>query len=133
MMPIKMVYFKGLILQRYRDLGTTDEKRLAKLKDSLTEIRESVGIVDGTIKMTYDEVIDNCAKTSGKFEDLVKVFTANFEIIDSDEDGVISFQEWVDYYTAIDIDIKHARASFDAMDTNGNGFVSKEEFVAYNK
>ncbi len=55
------------------------------------------------------------------------MFTAVFETMDSDGNGVISFNEWVDYYTA------YARASFDAMDTDGDGVVSNEEFYEYNK
>ena len=121
-----------IIIQRYKDLGKTDEKRLAKVKESFTAIMESQGIVDDSIKLTYDELIERAGKNSGKFEDFVLSLTASFELIDSNDNGVLSFQEWVEYYRALDIDTKYARASFDAIDTDNDGIISKDEFVAYN-
>ena len=56
-----------------------------------------------------------------------------FEMMDSDGNGEISFKEWVEYYTAMGIDTVHAKPSFNAMDINGDDIVSKEEFLAFIK
>ena len=56
---------------------------------------------------------------------------AIFNILDLNDDGVISFEEWKAYYHCLRIDQAHARASFDAMDANSDGVVSKEEFVNF--
>ena len=122
-----------IIIQRYRDLGKTDEKRLAKLYETFEDMMESLGILDYGTKLTYEQVMEITGKNGAKYEDFVKCLTASFEVIDSDDNGVISYDEWENYYKALGIDTKYARASFDAMDTDGDGVISKDEFVAYNK
>ena len=54
-----------------------------------------------------------------------------FNILDLNDDGVISFEGWKAYYHCLKIDQAHARASFDAMDANSDGVVSKEGFVNF--
>ena len=121
-----------LTYQHYKDLGASDQ-HLAKIKDYFDEISELIGVADPNTKLTYEEVADNMAKAAGKFDEFVKLFEVYFKIIDSNENGKISYKEWEDYYRVLNIDTVHARASFDAMDTNSDGVVSREEFLAYNK
>ena len=44
-----------------------------------------------------------------------------FDVIDTDDDGIISYTEWAVYFECIGIDVKHARPCFDALDTNKDG------------
>ena len=58
-------------------------------------------------------------------------FAELFRPLDTDDTGMISYDEWVKHFKAIGVDPKYARASFDAMDADGDGKVSKKEFVDY--
>ena len=53
----------------------------------------------------------------------------NFDIIDTDADGIISYNEWVVYFESIGIDVKHARPCFDALNTNKDGKLTRSEFL----
>ncbi len=121
-----------LILLRYKDMDAPEE-HLEKLDLALTEMYKASGIVDDSMVLTYEQFAENFANAVENGRDFVKVFTTQFEIIDSDENGEISFKEWIEYYKAVGIDTIHARPSFEAMDINGDGVVSREEFLAYLK
>ena len=116
-----------LVVQRYREMGASKE-HLKKMDDYFMEKFISRGMLDGA-SFTYDQFAALLAKTA-KHEDRGRPFDAMFDIIDSNGNGVISYEEWVQYYKAVGIDTKYARASFDAMDANGDKAVSKEEFTA---
>ena len=120
-----------LVVQRYRDMGVSEE-HLKKVEKFYALSWKLGGIVDDTTALTYDQAAANYAKSLDDIsDDHTKIFTAHFEIVDTDENGEISFEEWVQMYKAAGVDIVHARPSFDAIDTNGDGVISKEEFVAY--
>lgn len=117
-------------VQRYKDMGSS-EKHLKKLSDHYDAFMEVLGIADPKTRLPYKEAIANFSKSN--FEVLEKLIVTHFDIIDTNEDGKISFDEWVTLYKVLNIDTSHARASFDAMDANSDGVVSKEEFFAYTK
>ena len=121
-----------LVVERYREMGVS-EAHLKKLEKNHNLLCATLGIVDEDVKLTLDQCIDHFTKCGDQLEDVIKIFVTHFEIIDSNEDGKISFEEWVNYYTAMGIDTVHARPSFDAMDTNKDGVISMEEFIAFNK
>ena len=109
------------------------KKKLAKLYETFEDMMKTLGILDYGTKLTLQQVMEITGKNSGKFEDYEECLIASFEVIDSNDNGVISYDEWENYYKALAIDTKYARASFDAMDTDGDGVISKDEFVAYTK
>ena len=121
-----------LVVQRYKDMGASEE-HLGKLQKGFAEMYKASGIADDSTVLTYDQFATNFAKAIESGLEFTKVYTTQFEIIDSDGNGEISFKEWVDYYKALGIDTAQAKASFNAMDTNGDSIVSKEEFVAFNE
>ena len=123
--------FMAIVL-RYKDMGSS-KKHLDKLSHEMEYLCTVLGITDDSTKVTHEETIANFAASSPSIDQITTMFTLMFEIIDSDENGEISYKEWEDYYRVISIDTEFARASFDAMDTNGDGVVSKEEFYAYNR
>ena len=118
--------------QRYKDMGSS-EQHLKKLDASIEVLCMAIGLTDDSIKRTHEELVETFRKSKTNADDISKIFSSVFEVMDSDGNGVISFKEWTDYYSVTGIDTKYARASFDAMDTNGDGIFSKEEFYAYNK
>ena len=85
------------------------------------------------MKYTYAEMkekfIEYLQKASEGFEILME---NSFKLLDLNDNGVISFEEWKSHYVVRGIPTEYARASFDAMDKNDDGEISLEEFVAYN-
>ena len=121
-----------IFVEHYKDLGLLEE-HLKKLHKNVDLLCMTLGLVDDSVELTHEEIVENFEKSEASVDDLANLFLTWFEIIDTDGNGKISYQEWVEYYKACRIDTVHARASFDAMDTNHDGTVSKEEFHAYNK
>ena len=123
-----------MVMERYREMGSS-EAHLKKLDQSYVALRQVLGVVDETSKLTYEETIENFGKAivSSTTEQLATFITAHFETIDSDGNGEISFEEWTNLYKAVGINTDFARAAFHAMDTNGDGVVSREEFYAFGK
>ena len=121
-----------LLVQRYKDMGTPEE-HLKKISEFFTRTFSDFGMTDESVKLTYDQFAAGLAGLSKNQDENARigVFKTMFEIIDSDGNGEISYGEWVNYYKAVGIDTKHARASFDAMDTDHNGTISDKEFAAY--
>ena len=75
----------------------------------------------------------NSSSTYRKLVKALKFLWKNsFKLLDLNDNGVISFEEWKSHYVVRGIPTEYARASFDAMDKNGDGEISLEEFVAYN-
>ena len=114
-----------LVIQRYKELGASQE-HLDKLSSLLLGSLDKMGLTDDSKNFSYQEFEEMWAKIP--ITDAAGM--QMFRIIDSNNDGKISFKEWQDYYTCVDIDLKYARASFDAMDTDHDGIVSQEEFKA---
>ena len=53
-----------------------------------------------------------------------------FDIIDSNNDGVISVHEYTVFFQIYNIDPKYVAEAFQAIDTDKNGVISRDEFVA---
>ena len=122
-----------LVIQRYKEMGASED-HLKTLEKNYCKMWKAGGIEDDTTELTYEQFAANYRSMQDTIstKDVVSdMYETQFEIIDSDKNGEISFKEWTEFYTALGIDTKHARPSFDAMDTNGDGIVSKEEFAAY--
>lgn len=121
-----------LVVERYREMGAP-ETHLKKMVGYFDHTCKQFGLVEG-VKLTYDQFGKKMAESGAKEqsrESRIGIFMEMFDIIDTNADSLISFEEWKNYYSAMGIDTKYARASFDAMNTKGDGIVSKEEFLAY--
>ena len=106
------------------------EEHLVRLNKIIGNLCNSLGIADGVTKLTFEQCIKKFFESGAKAGDLDSLLMAQFEMMDSDGNGEISFKEWVEYYNCHG-DRHSAKHSFDAMDTNGDGIVSKEEFLAF--
>ena len=119
-----------LVVQRYRDMGYSD-KFIEKLSDRNAKFMALLGLKDPDTKLTYEEAITHFLAGSNSIDAMEKSVKDHFGVVDTNEDGLISFDEWVVVYKVAGIDIAHARPSFDAMNISGAGFATKEEFHAY--
>ena len=59
----------------------------------------------------------------------IAIFNVFFDIIDTNQNGVISSKEFEVYFQAMGIGKEHAKASFDGIDANHDGKISRDEFV----
>ncbi|CAH1800449.1 unnamed protein product [Owenia fusiformis] len=53
-----------------------------------------------------------------------------FDVIDFDENGTISYDEYEDFLNLIGADPRQAKTAFDSIDVDGNGTISREEFAS---
>jgi Ca2+-binding EF-hand superfamily protein len=65
--------------------------------------------------------------------DKVSEYAATFDLVDGDDDGLISAGEFVRLMEVLGrpITVQAAEAALSAMDTDGDGLVSLEEFATY--
>ena len=121
------------IVQCHKELGVP-EKHLKKMKAAFNNLCYAIGLTDDSKSLTYEEFEDIYVHRVTEFKDIgLALYHELFNALDIDEDGEISYEEWVHHNKALNIEEAYARASFDAMDINGDGKISKEEFVAYHK
>lgn len=122
-----------VIAQRHVEMGTPKHK-VKELREMMEKVADSMGLTDDKIKFTYEEFgksWKNQLLQSREMRENKVHFAKLFHTVDLNDDGEVSYDEWVKHNKAMGIDSKHARASFDAMDANGDGSVSQQEFVDY--
>ena len=123
-----------LIVDRLKKLNVSTPGHLERATDLLEKLSNSFGLENDSVRYSYDDFQDKWIGgmrewvQSGKIQ---KLFESLFDVLDVDEDGIISFQEWTAHYQIIGIITAHARASFNAIDTNHDQKISKDEFVNY--
>ena len=120
-----------LIVQRHKEQGVP-EKHLKALRNACNKFCNTVGLTDDSISLTYEDFKEIYIQKIAEVKDKGgAIFRESFNIVDKNENGEISFEEWVIHNKALNINEVFARAPFEAMDTNSDGKVSMEEFVAY--
>ena len=53
----------------------------------------------------------------------------NFDVIDTDADGMIALEEFEGLFKCSNVGEEHAKPVFDALDTDSDGKISRDEFV----
>ena len=122
-----------LLMRERFSQQNVSKKYLEEFNKSQEQFLDHVNLKDNSVKYTYAEMkekfIEYLQKASEGFEILME---NSFKLLDLNDNGVISFEEWKSHYVVRGIPTEYARASFDAMDKNGDGEILLEEFVAYN-
>eukprot|EP00731_Ephydatia_muelleri_P001082 Em0001g1082a len=115
-----------ILIERIIKIGKLNDAQAERSRKLLAKLLPLFG--GETFKLTQEGFNDAAAKSS---EGNYPVLLANefFDILDTDADGIISYNEWVVYFESIGTDVQHARPCFDALDTNKDGEISRSEFV----
>ena len=122
--------FEGAI-KRFSEVEGMSKERVDTYRRHIEALCENMGLTDASATLSCDIMKMATAKMA---DDPQKgaFFTVLFDLLDVNQDGVISFKEWQTYYECIGANTAFAKASFEAMDTNHDGVVSRDEFMAYN-
>eukprot|EP00731_Ephydatia_muelleri_P035098 Em0097g3a len=115
-----------ILIERIIKIGKLSDAQAERSRMLLAKLLPLFG--GETLKQTLEEFYDTAAKGSeGNYPFLLG--DAFFDIVDTDGDGVISYDEWAVYFESIGVDVKDIRLCFDALDTNKDGVMSRSEFV----
>ncbi|MFY0601832.1 MAG: hypothetical protein JXR03_19310 [Cyclobacteriaceae bacterium] len=88
---------------------------------------------DEVVEVYRDEMISLAEKLIEEnnvvyFDSLVEGFVGEvFDLFDSNQDGYISLDEYVDLFMAYHIEIRYSGKAFTKLDLNGDDLISKEE------
>ena len=107
-------------------------KYMAEWIEDKDENLKRMNLKDDSVKYTYDQfkkIFLKFMETTG--EKFKETFKKAFKMVDLNQNGFITFDEWIVNYTVLGIDTKYARASFNVMDKNFDGKISEDEYVAF--
>jgi len=81
---------------------------------------------------TFEELITNIVN-QGKAElktHANRQFNNFFDTVDTNKDGKIQQQEYINFFQIVGMDESFAKVAFQALDTNHDGVLSRQEFVS---
>ena len=134
-----------ILIERIIKIGKLSDAQAERSRMLLAKLLPLFG--GETLKQTLEEFYDTAAKGSEGISICPASFVTHclcfnrvgnypfllgdafFDIVDTDGDGVISYNEWAVYFECIGVDVKDIRLCFDALDTNKDGVISRSEFV----
>lgn len=119
-----------LTLKRFSQVEGISQERLATYRRHVEEMCTKWGLTDASKSLSYDEMKRITAKIA-EDQNKRELFTDLFNLLDTNQDGDISFTEWQTFYRCMGVDLAYAKASFDAVDRNGDGGISRDEFLDY--
>ena len=109
-------------LAAYRNQGSDEEKRYFKMLQPLGLVDEKGVTEEEFIEQSKILVSQPDAKERVKV--LVDII---FKLMDADEDGIISYEEFLQLHKAFNIKQEMIDMLFNAADTNGDGVIDYEE------
>ena len=123
-----------IIVERYKKFNTSRPDTLEKLSKNFSVYCDDFGLSDPNEELSYEEFEERwmrCISNTNKLENEKEFFKEMFIVLDTDDNGVITFDEWKNHYMALGIPVEHAKDSFDAIDVDKDGKITKDEFVNY--
>jgi hypothetical protein len=118
---------------RYLALGQTSQEESAKLRATLRKIWATYFEEPSKDQPVTAKVYCEALRKFGK-QKLVDVvnnfFPYFFNVVDTDNDGKISVEEYRQFLDIFGMDPTHADESFEKLDTNRDGILTRDEFLA---
>jgi len=118
--------------KRCIEYGKLKEEKAKETTKEWLDLANSLGVKEGD-KISQDQFLASAMTycDNPESQEFTKRFKeVKFDVVDADDDGVISLEEFQLYFKCVGIDESHAKASFDGIDTDRDGKITKEEFVA---
>ena len=118
--------------KRFIEYGKLDEKRAKEMAQVWLELCDNLSVKEGD-KLSPEQYLANAMKFLEKPDSQEfsrRLRGMQFGVVDADNDGSISLEEFQLYFKCIGIDESHAKASFDGIDTDHDRSITKEEFIA---
>ncbi|CAH1773325.1 unnamed protein product [Owenia fusiformis] len=94
-----------------------------------TSYNPVVEIVNVTSLSEQIEGLWRAKSNPAALKSLGQIYIHMFQIIDVNAKGFLTFDEYLVFWNAFDLDKRFARMQFDFIDTNQDGKISEEEFV----
>ena len=109
-------------LATYRNEGSDEEKHYFEVFKAVSLVDEKGSIEEEFIERTKKFVSQPDAKECVK--GFVDMF---FKIMDADKDGVVSYEEFLQFYKAFNMEEEMIDLLFSSADTNGDGVIDYKE------
>ena len=126
-----------IVVERFRANAKCDAAKLDTLKAALLEYAAALGVSNSDTKLDQSTFVQNaaalCAVEGAKLQKgeqtiLHKVNNASFDVVDSSQDGYLSWDEFQLIGKAWNTEAV-ARIAFDKADKNKDGKLSRKEFI----
>ena len=113
---------------------------IAKLREDMLEFTTAKGITEGVKvdKKKYRELLAvfclaEAEKVKrGEMAPLQKFIKAQFDFVDKNHDGYVTFEEYKLWMEALNWGEEAAKATFSLLDKNKNGKIELNEYLSYN-
>ncbi|MEQ6122426.1 EF-hand domain-containing protein [Reichenbachiella sp. MALMAid0571] len=123
---------ENLSVIRSLDRNSKDHKFIRNLSLSIwNNMKKHVNATDGNLDM-WLTFMDSFVINSNNewYDQYVKGMTQTvFDVFDTDRNGYISLDEYLDLFIGLRIEVRFAPVSFEKLDLNSDGKISKSELV----
>ena len=118
-------------IKKYIELSAENEAKLLRL---LVEQCARLGVPDPDTRLSQEEYVKAAANFASKEEEnrpfVVEINQAWFDVLDTNEDGTISLEEYTKCIQASNFPPEAAKALFDSIDKNHNGKIEVKELIS---
>ena len=109
-------------LATYRNQGSDEEKHYFKVIKAVSLVDEKGSTEEEYIERTKQFVSQPDAKE--RVKGFIDMF---FKIMDADNDGIISYEDFFQFYKSFNVEKEMIDILFSSVDTNGDGVIDYQE------
>ena len=109
------------IAKRFVKYGKLEEKKGKEITEAYYGVIKNFGLENRGDKMTLERYLEGAMKfrENPRSRELTReAMSKNFDAVDIDNDGIISFEEFRLYFKSMGINESNAKVAFDGVDTD---------------